>query len=149
MEWYNKEMNLFHFYTSIQIRYGDLDPQWHVNNSRFNSFIEQARFDYLVKLGLFDGRSYFDLGIIVADVHMVYLLPITMQDRVRVGIRVARIGNKSLTFEYQIEDETGERIFARAETVMVSYDYHQNQSVPVPDNWREKIAAFEGIAPRS
>ena len=60
-------MSTFHFIYPIQIRYGDLDPQWHVNNARFVTYLEQSRFAYLVELGLFDGKGFFDLGLIVAD----------------------------------------------------------------------------------
>ena len=33
---------------------------------------------------------------------------------------------------------------ARAESVMVAYDYEGHMSIPVPDLWRQKITAFEG-----
>lgn len=131
--------------TYITVRYGDLDPQWHVNNARFNTYIEQARYDYLAALGLWDGEDFFKCGVIVADVHIAYLAPIALGQKVRVDIRVARLGNKSFTFEYQIvDDETGQ-VFGRAETVMVAYDYYAKTSIPIPDDWREKITKFEGI----
>lgn len=137
-------MTNFKFYYPIQVRYGDLDPQWHVNNTRFAVYLEQARLSYLMELGLFDGASFFDLGLIVADVHIAFIAPIALQQRVRVGARVARIGNKSLVFEYQIEDEENGQVLAKAETVMVAYDYHAQQSVPVSAEWRQKITAYEG-----
>jgi len=133
----------FYFYYPIQVRYGDLDPQWHVNNAHFITFIEQARFAYLLELGLFDGVSFVDLGLIVADVHMTYLAPIALGQSIRVGVRVARIGHKSLTFEYQIEDEATAQPLATAETVMVAYDYHTHTSQPVSAAWREKIEKYE------
>jgi acyl-CoA thioester hydrolase len=138
-------MPSFKYYIPVQIRYGDLDPQWHVNNSRFLTFIEQARFSYLVSLGLFDGKSYLDFELIVADVHIAYLAPIKLEQKVRVGARVSRIGNKSLTFEYLIEDEDTGQALGRAETVMVAYDYRAQASKPVSELWRAKIAAFEGL----
>jgi acyl-CoA thioester hydrolase len=133
----------FPFHYQIQVRYGDLDPQWHVNNAHFVTFLEQARFAYLLEAGLFDGEHFLDLGIIVADVHVAYLAPILLTQKIRIGVRVARIGIKSLTFEYLVEDEAGPTPLARAETVMVAYDYHAHTSVPVSDAWREKIAQFE------
>jgi acyl-CoA thioester hydrolase len=139
-------MTTFNFYYPIQVRYGDLDPQWHVNNTRFAVYIEQARLAYLIELGLFDGVSFFDLGLIVADVHIAYVAPIMMNQKVRVGTRVARIGNKSLTFEYQIEDEENGQVLAKADTVMVAYDYHAQKSVPVSAGWRQKLSAFEGVS---
>ena len=86
------------------------------------------------------------MGLIVADVHVSYQAPIRLTQRIRVGVRVARLGNKSLNFEYQVEDEDTAAILATAETVMVAYNYHTQSSIPVPPNWREKITAFEGLA---
>jgi acyl-CoA thioester hydrolase len=140
---YNFHMPDFHFYYPIQIRYGDLDPQWHVNNAHLVTFLEQARFAYLVEVGLFDGEHFFDLGLIVADIHVAYQAPIQLMHKVRIGVRVARIGNKSLTFEYQVEEEASAAALARAETVMVAYDYHSHTSQPVSDAWRAKIALYE------
>ncbi len=134
----------FHLYVPIQVRYGDIDPQWHVNNSRFLTYIEQARFEYLVKLGLWDGKNYLDVGLIVADIHVAYLLPIEFGQPVRVGVGCTHIGNKSLRLEYQMEDAESGAVLGTAETVMVAYDYRTKTSQPVPENWRSTIAAFEG-----
>ncbi len=136
-------MSTFRFNIPIQIRYGDLDPQWHVNNSRFLTFMEQARFDYLVQLQLWDGQDFFELGLIVADAHVAYLAPIFLGQQVRVWARVARLGKKSLTFVYEIRDDEHGALLATGETIMVAYDYHTQTSKPVPPDWREKILAYE------
>lgn len=142
---YNLKMDNFHFQLPVQIRYGDLDPQWHVNNAHTLTIIEHARFSYLMELGLFDGKSFFDLGLIVADVHISYQAPLELGQEVLTQVRVSRIGTKSLTFEYQIVDKTSGEVLTRAETVMVAYDYHTHQSVPVSKTWREKISKYEGV----
>ncbi|NTU74728.1 MAG: acyl-CoA thioesterase [Anaerolineaceae bacterium] len=136
-------MSTFQFIYPIQIRYGDLDPQWHVNNARFVTYLEQARFAYLVELGLFDGKGFFDLGLIVADVHLVYLMQIELRQNIQVALRVSRIGNKSMVFEHQIQDQDTGDILATGEIVMVAYDYHAHKTIPVPDHWREKIKLYE------
>jgi acyl-CoA thioester hydrolase len=133
------------FNLPIQLRYSDLDPQWHVNNVRTLSLLEHARFSYLMELGLFDGKSFFDLGLIVADVHLSYLAPIELEQKIHVGVQVAKIGTKSLVFEYEVVEDGGGAVLVKAETVMVAYDYHTHQSIPVPANWREQIGKFEGI----
>ncbi len=134
----------FHFRIPLEVRYGDLDPQWHVNNARYLSFLEQGRMAYLVRLGLWDGQDFNNLGLIVADVHVSYLAPILLFQKIYLEMRTSRIGNKSLTFEYRICDEQTGQALATAETVMVAYDYHTHQSIPVPAHWRSAIAAFEG-----
>lgn len=143
--YYNKRMDSFRLTIPIDVRYSDLDPQWHVNNAKFLSYLEQARVAYIRGLGLWDGKDFFTIGLIVADVHIAYLAPINLGQRVRVGIRVAHIGNKSLRFEYRIEDEDSGAACATAESVMVAYDYNANTSMRVPDDWRAKISAFEGL----
>jgi acyl-CoA thioester hydrolase len=41
----------FHYYHPIEVRYGDLDPQGHVNNARYLTYLEQARIGYIRHLG--------------------------------------------------------------------------------------------------
>lgn len=136
-------MTEFYYHIQIRVRYGDLDPQWHVNNARFLTFLEQARMTYLVKVGIFDGKSFIDLPLIVADAHISFLAPIEFGETVDVRTRVSKIGNKSMMFEYEIASVEENRLYARAETVMVAYDYHTKTSIPVPDEWRQKVSAFE------
>jgi acyl-CoA thioesterase FadM len=38
------------------------------------------------------------------------------------------------------------RLIAVADSTLVSYDYRQECPIPVPDQWRAAIAAFEGRA---
>lgn len=133
----------------IPIRYGDLDAQGHVNNARYLTFVEHARLVYLQELGLWNGIDFDDLGLIVADAHVAYRTPILLGQTVRACVWVSRMGNKSLDFQYRLEDANGGQVFADAETVMVAYDYRSLRSIPIPEDWRTKIAAFEGIPPRS
>jgi acyl-CoA thioester hydrolase len=136
-------MNEYKFYTSIKVRYADLDAQWHVNNTRFLTYIEQARFEYYQHLGLFDGKSFLDLRMIIADVHVSYKAPIFLNQKVRVGTRVSRVGNKSITFESVIEDEATGDICATGEVVGVCFNFRTHETMPVPDEWRKKLSEFE------
>ncbi len=140
-------MSEFRFYLPLQLRYGDLDPQWHVNNARFLTFMEHVRFTYVHQLGLFKGNNFLDFPLIVADVHISFLAPIEYDEQIRVGMRISRIGNKSLTMEYIIENQDTGEVKSRAEFVMVTYNYNQKKSVPVWPEWRQIISAYEGIEP--
>jgi acyl-CoA thioester hydrolase len=135
----------FRFYYPIEVRYGDLDPQGHVNNACYFTYIEQARVGYIKRLGLWDGGSFLDIGIIIADAQMNFKAPILFGQAVRVGVRVTRLGNKSLTMKYRLEEAGSGQEFSSGSTVLVTYDYHQERSVPLPGSWRAAIAEFEGI----
>jgi len=138
-------MTDFHFYHLIEVRYGDLDPQGHVNNAKFLTYMEQGRVFYLKQLKLWEGGSFLDLGVILADVHITFRKAIQFGDPIRVGVRITQIGNKSMTSEYCIEDARDASEFASGTSVLVAYNYHNRRSVPIPEEWRKAILQFEEI----
>ena len=86
-----------------------------------------------------------EIGVIVADIHISYHKPIHWVDPIKTGVRVAKIGNKSMTFEQAVVNaETGE-VLSSGEVVLVAFDYMQNRTRPVPDEWREIMTRHEGI----
>lgn len=137
-------MKKFRFQQPVSVRYGDLDPQWHVNNAHFLSFIEHARMNYLMAVGIFDGHSFSDLPLIVGDVHVRYIKPIEMTDKVVVSIGVTRIGTKSMLLECEVTGEGGSPLFAIGENTLVAYDYHTKSAVPVSDEMRAQFELYEG-----
>jgi acyl-CoA thioester hydrolase len=137
-------MKDYRFLHPIEVRYFDLDPQGHVNNARFLTFFEQARVSYLIHLGLFSkDQSFLDVGIIIADAKVTFLAPVYFGQDVRVGVRVSRIGNKSMTMDYQMIDSAGGKELATGSTTLVAYDYRGHQTISVPEKWRKKIHEFE------
>jgi acyl-CoA thioester hydrolase len=136
----------FHFYHPIEVRYGDLDPQGHVNNAKFLTFFEQARIQYLIELGLFTkDQSFMEIGVILADVHITYFEPVYFGQNIKVGVHAARLGNKSMTWEQNVVEGETSRELAKGEIVMVAYDYKEEKTIPIPQEWRERISQFEGL----
>ena len=136
-------MNPYRFKYPIAVRYGDLDPQWHVNNARFLTFAEQARFAYMMELGLFDGKSFWDLPLIVGDVHCRYRVPIDPGVTVLVSTGVKSIGNKSLVMGSLITSADESVVHAEIETIMVAYDYRNKKAIPVSDELRKVFENYE------
>ena len=86
-----------------------------------------------------------EIGVIVADVHLTYLAPVYFGQDIKVGVRVAKLGNKSMTWEQNIvEADTGKEL-ARGELIIVAYDYKDEKTIALPQLWREKIIEFEGL----
>ncbi len=139
-------MSDFRFYHPVEIRYGDLDPQGHVNNAKHLTYFEQARIAYGIHMGLFTkDQSFMEMGVILADAHITYFEPIYFGQNIKVGVHVTRLGNKSMTWEQTIVDADTSRELARGEIVMVTYDYLAQKTIPIPQDWREKIIQFEGL----
>jgi acyl-CoA thioesterase FadM len=47
--------------------------------------------------------------------------------------------------EYRMEDVEDGHEFATGDAVLVTYDYHNGETIPIPDEWRRVIAEFEKI----
>ncbi len=142
---YNPFMPEFRFYHPIEVRYGDLDPQGHVNNAKFMTYMEQARVHYIKSLGLWDASSFLDTGFILAEARVTFLAPIRFTHQVRVGVRVSRLGNKSLDMQYRLEEAQTRQELATGSSVQVAYDYRQSKTIPLSDSWRLAIREFEGL----
>ena len=139
-------MSDFRFYHPIEVRYGDLDPQGHVNNAKHLTYFEQARVAYMIELGLFTrDQSFMEIGVIVADVHITYLEPVYFGKKIKVGVHAARLGNKSMTWEQIIVDVSTGRELARGEVIIVTYDYKQETTIPIPQKWRGTFIEYEGL----
>jgi acyl-CoA thioester hydrolase len=139
-------MSEFKFFHPTEVRYGDLDPQGHVNNAKYLTYFEQARIYYLIQLGLFNkDQSFMEVGVIIADIHVNYHSTTHYGDPIKVGVRTLKIGNKSITTEQCVmHAETG-RVMASGNVVMVTFDYEGLKPILVPADWRQKISEFEGI----
>ena len=139
-------MSQFRFYHPIEVRYGDLDPQGHVNNAKHLTYFEQARIAYLLEIGLFTkDQSFMEIGVILADVHIRYLEPVYFGQSIKVGVHIAELRNKSMTWEQNIVDDGSGKEIAKGEVVMVTYDYREGKTIPIPQEWREKISTFERL----
>jgi acyl-CoA thioester hydrolase len=133
----------FSYYHPITVRYSDLDPQGHVNNAVYLTYVESARLGYYGATGIWQGDSGSLTGMVVAHLDIDYLASVTLGMALRVGIGLVRIGNKSLTLAFQIEALPDRRIMARGTSVMVAFDNAAQKSRPFPPDWREKIRRYE------
>ncbi|MBN1454020.1 MAG: acyl-CoA thioesterase [Anaerolineales bacterium] len=139
-------MSEFRFFHPIEVRYGDLDPQGHLNNAKYLTYFETARINYFIQLGLFKPRqSFMDIGVIMAEARVTFHAPVQYGTSVQVGVRTSKLGNKSMTVEQNIVNaETGE-VLASGQVILVAFDYHANKTLPIPKEMREAISNFEGL----
>ena len=139
-------MSTFKHRTSIQIRFKDLDALGHVNNANHLTYFELARMQYSDDvLGKIDWSKN---GFILASVKLDYKKPILIKDRVFVLSRTSKAGTKSFEMEHQIiriEPDGTETILAEGSNVIVCMEYATMKTIPVPEEWKTKVSAFEGL----
>ena len=133
----------FRYKLDIRVVFRDIDYYRHVNNAVYITWMETARIDYCkVALGRPLGAK---TNVIMASQRFDYERQAQYDDRLVMGVRTSRIGNKSLDFIYELW-RAGERV-GHGISAAVAFDYGANVSVPVPDEWRRRIAEYEIVAP--
>lgn len=138
------EKPLFKHITEIEIRFADIDAFGHVNNAVYLTYFENARVKYFNEIvdWTYDWSKE---GVILARAEINFIQPAHFNDKVFIETRCARMGNKSFDLHYRMIMRKGdsEILLADSVTVMVAFDYVGQQSIPVPDEWKSAIEAFE------
>jgi acyl-CoA thioester hydrolase len=129
--------------TPIQVRFRDTDAFGHVNNAVFFTYIELARVRYLIDVLKLD-EPFERMPLILARVELDFRSPIMFGEDVEVTTQVDRIGRSSIAMSHQLTAGAEGRLTGESESVLVTYDYSAAKPIPVPDDWRRRIAAHEG-----
>jgi len=130
--------------TEIGIRFRDIDAMKHVNNAVYATYLEQARAEY--------ARDVLDLDLdevdtVLATLSIDYRAPLELSDSpVEVRLTVSDLGESGIPMEYELRGNGGsDPLAATAETVQVAFDRETGDSRPLPDAWRDRIAAYHGL----
>jgi acyl-CoA thioester hydrolase len=135
----------FRHRTPLQVRFRDTDAFGHVNNAVFFTYIELARIRYLLDV-LQPPESFERMPLILARVELDFRSPIMFGEDVEVATQVDRIGRSSIAMSHRMTAGRDSRLVGEAHSVLVTYDYAVSRPMPVPDEWRSKIAQHEGRA---
>ena len=137
-------MEGFPFSCPIELRYADVDAMNHVNNAVIVSYLEGARLRLWQTRFGFTGSAR-DIPIIVARIAVDYRSPISLTDRVEIGVAVTSIGRTSFSFGYRIE--ASGRLAAEAESVQVHFDYANGRPIPIDETLRARLEAMRPPRP--
>jgi acyl-CoA thioester hydrolase len=136
---------LFHCFTSVKIRFRDLDAFGHVNNAVYFTFMEMARVDYFTQIGLLKPGAFPSPFFIIAEATCQFKTPIDMDTPLVIQTRVSRLGNSSFDMEYRFVHQADDGVLATGRTVQVTFDYATGRSVPLPAEWRAAMVQWEGL----
>jgi acyl-CoA thioester hydrolase len=121
----------------VKVRFSDVDVYRHVNNVKYFEFFQEARIHYLTELYQ-EGDSL--ARHVVARTDVEYLAPILFRlEPYDVHSWVSSVGNRSFTIASEIRD--GERVLARAQVVMVTFDPQAQSSTRMPEDQRHRLLA--------
>jgi len=119
-------------YTGKQfIRWDDIDAFGHVNNAKYLTYIQEARFLWAPIVEM-----------VVARAEVDYIAPIYEGGRFYdVNLWVESIGNSSFSMGYEVGGDNGV-IHAKVKTVQVAVSMETKKSRPLTDKEREFLNEY-------
>lgn len=140
------------------MRFRDLDAMGHVNNAVYLTYFEQARLAFWLALhpSISPGEAIDPsrIGFVVAHAECDYASPVRLGERLLVGCRAGDFGTSSFAFDYRVVAAGGSvdaemRLVASGRTVQVTWDWESGTKVPVAEELKKRIEAFQASTPRA
>jgi len=132
------------YWITQQIRFADLDRLGHVNNNALSVYCESSRVEMLESVlpGSTFGRG--PTWTIVRHL-MEFRAQAHYPGTIEVGGRFDRIGRSSLALSQVLY--LGESLVVTAESICVLTDLAEGKSLPIPDDWRDKLGRYLMLLP--
>jgi acyl-CoA thioester hydrolase len=133
----------FKYSSLTRVGFSDTDAQGIVYYGRYLPYFDSARVEYHRHLELLvtePGEHEFVMRANTIEYHA----PARFDDLIEVFIRVSRIGRTSVTYEHAAYRADDDVLMVTATQTLVLVDLDERRACPVPDSYREQIAAFEG-----
>ena len=129
-------------FREIPTRWADNDVYGHVNNSVYYFYFDTVVNKWLIEAGLLEiGKSEI-IGLVV-ETRCAFFAPITFPQTVYAGLRVARRGSSSVTYEIGLFAGDSYETAARGHFVHVYVDEKNRRPIKISDRMKEKLGELE------
>lgn len=130
----------------LKLRFSDFDLIGHLNNAKYQTFLEDARITYFNDV-IGANKSNWKFNTVVSSITINFIKPIEYGDEIKLYTRFSNFNLK--THEVQnlfirTNKNNVEEIVCKAHTIMASFDYDTKQSTELPEFYIKMVNDFEG-----
>lgn len=131
-----------HSKTSVEIRFSDIDMAGHVHNSKYLSYFEQARIDFMSSM-TGEEWNWREKGIVLGRNEIDYIMPIYLGETIHVITKCDHVGTKSFTLSYELYKSTteGDVLCTKGRSILVCMDFKTDESQPLFEEWKHQLIA--------
>lgn len=116
----------------------------HVSNTVYQVYYDSGRIAYFNEV--LPDLDFKDIGVVSVSVNIEYYRPIFLKSKVYVESRCSKIGNKSFEMEHRIVDQDNGEVYSTSKNTLVCFAIKEQQSISIPQHWKENIMAYdEGV----
>lgn len=117
---------------TLTLRWGDMDAVGHLNNTLYFRLMEQARIQWLDRLGMPITPS--GTGPVIGSTGCVFKQQITYPAEVEITLEVEKLGRSSLRLRHHFYvNGQRDKAYAVGEVALVWVDYSSGKSIPLPE----------------
>jgi acyl-CoA thioester hydrolase len=127
----------YNFWATEHVRFADLDQLGHVNNKAYVTYYETARVSFMAACGLSDGPV---AGMALVRLEVDYRKEIRFPNTLRLGVRLLRLGNSSISSACAIFD--GDICASTSIAVNVRFDAKARASKPFTPEERQALERY-------
>ena len=130
--------NRYRHFLTIPTRWMDNDVYGHVNNVIYYSYFDTAVNRYLIDQGVLDIEESLVIGLVV-ETQCRFFKPITFPDTVHAGLRVARLGDRSVRYEIGLYRNEEDSAAAEGHFVHVYVERTTRRATTLPPEMRKAL----------
>ena len=124
------------------VRWDDIDAFGHINNAKYLTYIQEARFQWAFYQYASKGETPTLVEMVVAKAEVEYLVPIYEGGRYYdVNLWVESIGTSSFALGYEVLGDKG-IVHAKVKTVQVVVSLETNKSRPLTNPERAFLTQY-------
>jgi acyl-CoA thioester hydrolase len=127
----------FRYY--LRVRYGEVDAQKVVFNSRYSEYVDIASTEFIRALGFGDALLDHSLDYQLVKQTVEWKAPARFDQVLEIRMFAVRLGNTSFTLGTEFRIAGDDLIIATAETVYVVVDHAALTKRPLPDDFRAAL----------
>lgn len=136
----------FRFSTTVRVRLSETDAFGVAYHGSYFTYFDVARMDYLRAIGSMDVVKTGRFSNLIVHTAADFKAPGRFDEELTVRGRIAEIGTTSFSFQFRVERKEGGELVASGDSVHVSVDPKTLRPVPVPEDLRAAIRAYEGAS---
>lgn len=131
-----------------RVRWGDVDAASIIFYGAYIRFFEIAETELFRAVGLPHSVMFDELDVWLPRVHLEcdFHHAAQLDDLLEVSIYVGRFGNKSMRLDFEVRQKGDEVIIARAHFVLTSVKRDTFETVPIPNELRNRLALYTKLA---
>ena len=131
-----------------RVRWGDVDAARIIFYGAYIRFFEYAETELFRAVGLQYGVMFDELKIWLPRVHLEcdFKRAARLDDLLEVSVFVGRFGTKSMRLDFEVRRNGEEELIATAHFVLAAVNQDTFETVPIPEELRERLAPFAAAA---